>query len=386
MNTKKRIQALRERMENQEIEVSIVMNFENQYYFSGLKALTYSRPIVLVIDKQETALIVPSLEEEHSKEKANVDRLYVYHETKLRAEEGRSHLEHLAGIMRKYPAGTKVGIEFSSFPVKLERLLEEQGFQLVNLDQPIAEMRYIKDQEEIDLITESGRLVSLAVESSIGNVKAGMTEMEFDQFGTNALFTEVARKHPNATLDYFAMSPSGLARTNMPHVFSNTRKLEEQDILIHSRQVGLNGYRAECERTFFIGQPTERQKELFHLVLEAQLAALDFIKVGVTAKEVNEVARKIFEKGGVEEYMNHRTGHGIGIGLHEEPSLRYDNDLVLQEGMVFCVEPGLYIPDVGGFRHSDTVVLTKKGTNLITHYPNDLESLIIGDRVGKLSK
>lgn len=377
MNTKKRIQNLREVMEKEGIGVSLIMNFENQYYFSGLKAITYSRPIVLVVDKDETALIVPSLEEEHGKDKASVDQLYVYHETKLRAGQGGSHLEHLASIISKYPSGMRVGVEFSSFPVKLEKLLNERNFELVNLDLQIAEMRYIKDQEEIDLITESGRLVSLAVQHSIENARAGMTEMEFDQFGTKALFEEVARKHPNATLDYFAMSPSGVARTNMPHVFSNTREFSARDIIIHSRQVGLNGYRAECERTFFIGQPTDRQKEIFKLAREAQLAALDFIKVGVTAKEVNEVARKIFADGGVEEYMNHRTGHGIGIGLHEEPSLRYDNELVLQEGMVFCVEPGLYLPEVGGFRHSDTVVLTEKGTKLITHYPNELESLIV---------
>lgn len=91
-------------------------------------------------------------------------------------------------------------------------------------------------------------------------------------------------------------------------------------IVIHSRQVGLNGYRAECERTFFIGEPTQEQKDAFQLAYEAQQAALDIIKVGTSSKEeVNEVAQKIFEEAGVEQYSIHRTGHGIGIGLHEEP-------------------------------------------------------------------
>lgn len=79
--------------------------------------------------------------------------------------------------------------------------------------------------------------------------------------------------------------------------------------------------------------------------------------MGVTAAEVNEVALQVFRDANMEQYVRHRTGHGIGIGLHEEPSLKYSNDLVLQENMVFCVEPGLYIPGVGGFRHSDTVIL-----------------------------
>lgn len=112
-------------------------------------------------------------------------------------------------------------------------------------------------------------------------------------------------------------------------------------------------------------------------MVEAQQKALDFIKVGVTAKEVNQVALDVFKEAGLEEYVVHRTGHGIGIGLHEEPSLRFDNDLVLEEGMVFCVEPGIYIPGVGGFRHSDTVVLEEDKTVLITEYPRDIGSLII---------
>ena len=364
-------------MEEKGLDAAIVMNFENQYYFSGLKAITYSRPIVLIVDQKETDLIIPSLEEEHAKDKGTADKLYVYHETKHRSEEGGSHLEHLATVMSGYAEGTKIGVEFSSLPVKLERILLDKKLEAVNLDKVIADMRAIKDEEELTLITESGRLVSLAVKASVENARVGMSEMEFDQVGTHALFTEVAEHHPNATLDYFAMSPSGLARTNMPHVFSNTREFEEKEIVIHSRQVGLNGYRAECERTFFIGAPTEEQAQAFEVMRKAQSAALDFIKVGVTAKEVNEVARTIIAEAGLEEYINHRTGHGIGIGLHEEPSLRYDNDLVLQEGMVFCVEPGIYIPGVGGFRHSDTVVLTKEGTQLITEYPRDLKSLTL---------
>ena len=111
-------------------------------------------------------------------------------------------------------------------------------------------------------------------------------------------------------------------------------------------------------------------------MLRAHIAALDFIKVGVTAAEVNEAALSVIREAGLEEYVSHRTGHGIGIGQHEEPSLRFDNDLVLAPGMVFCVEPGIYVPGVGGFRHSDTVVLREDGTEIITEYPRDLESLI----------
>jgi Xaa-Pro dipeptidase len=372
----KRISKLQNDFPTLGIDAAIVLNFENQFYFSGLKAITYSRPIVLGIDSTTTHLIIPSLEEEHAKDKTTIENLYVYHETKQRSFKGESYLDYFTKLIDQFPKNGRIGIEFSSLPVILGNMLTEKGFSLVNLDKYISEMRFIKDEEELKLIREAGKLVSIALINSLENSRAGITEIELDQFGNKALFEEVAKKHPNSTLDFFAMSPSGVKRTNMPHVFSNTRTLEKNDIIIHSRQVGFNGYRAECERTFFIGEPTSEQEKVFNIAVEAQAEVLKQIKVGMKACDVNEIARLIIAEAGLEPYMNHRTGHGIGIGLHEEPSLRFDNELVLKEGMVFCVEPGIYVPGIGGFRHSDTVILTNKGTELITNYPSSLEDLI----------
>ncbi len=223
---------------------------------------------------------------------------------------------------------------------------------------------------------EAGRLVNLAVSETLQSCRPGMTEIEIDSRGNAALFSETAKNHPNATLDLVVMSPSGIERSVMPHVFSNTRTLQRGDVVIHSRQVGLNGYRAELERTFFIGEPSEKQKKAFEAARLAQEVALDFIKPGVTAAEVDNVARQVIEKEGYSEYFIHRVGHGIGVSAHEEPYLRFDNNLVLEEGMAFSIEPGIYIPGVGGFRHSDTVVLTSNGHKCITDYPRDLNSLI----------
>jgi len=322
------------------------------------------------------SLVIPTLEENHAKHMTEADELYVYHE--VESKEGEySYLNQVDTLMNSIPPGSKVGIEFGSLPTKLAFMLKEKRLEVENIESDIVDMRAVKSDEEISMIKESGKLVSEAVKLSLENVESGLSELEMDYFGTEYLFKEVSNTYPDSTLDYFVMSPSGLERTNMPHVFSNSRKIEEGDIIIHSRQVGLNGYRAECERTVFIGEPTEEQRRVFEVMVEAQQKALDFIKVGVTAKEVNQVALDVFKEAGLEEYVVHRTGHGIGIGLHEEPSLRFDNDLVLEAGMVFCVEPGIYVPGVGGFRHSDTVVLEEDKTVLITDHPRDIESLII---------
>lgn len=376
MNDDNRLNTLRKLMKEKEVDTVLISNFENQYYFSGLKAITYSRPILLKVSKDEMSLVIPTLEENHAKHMTEADQLYVYHEVEGKVGE-YSYLAQVDALMNTIPAGSKVGIEFGSLPTKLAFMLKERRFEVENVESDIVKMRAVKSDDEISMIKESGKLVSEAVKLSIENVQAGLSELEMDYFGTEYLFKEVSNTYPNSTLDYFVMSPSGVDRTNMPHVFSNSRKIEEGDIIIHSRQVGLNGYRAECERTIFVGEPTEEQRKAFEVMVEAQQKALDFIKVGVTAKEVNQVALDVYKEAGLEEYVVHRTGHGIGIGLHEEPSLRFDNDLVLEAGMVFCVEPGIYIPGVGGFRHSDTVVLEEDKTVLITEYPRDIERLII---------
>ncbi|MGE5704291.1 MAG: M24 family metallopeptidase, partial [Clostridia bacterium] len=224
---------------------------------------------------------------------------------------------------------------------------------------------------------QAGKLVSMAVMSSLAEVKAGISELEMDHYGNKAVLQEVSRLYPDAVVALGVMSPSGVERTLLPHVFSNTRKLEHGDVVIHTRQLSLNGYIAECERTFFVGEASERQKEAFAVMVAAQQAALATIKAGVPMSEVDRAARTLIQQAGFGEYAIHRTGHSIGLAPHEPPFFRFDEHAPLQEGMVFTVEPGFYVPGIGGFRHSDTVIITKDGYEMITEGPRDLETLTL---------
>lgn len=380
MNTTQRISQLREIMKIRNLDAAVIFNFENQYYFSGLKAITYSRPIILIVEKSKQSLIIPKVEENHAEEKTDVDSLYVYQEVEGFDNESTNYKELFKDVLSKLENNSKIGIEYGSLPTDFTIDIQNQGFETQNIQQDIVNLRAIKSEEEIESIKKSGELVSGALKTTLENSTVNASEVEIDYFGNRFLFDEISKKYTDSTLDYFVMSPSGIERTNMPHVFSNTRKLEQGDIIIHSRQVGLNGYRAECERTYFVGEPSKKQAEIFDVMLRAHNEALNFIKVGVTAKEVNEVALKVIREAGLEKYVSHRAGHGIGIGQHEEPYLRFDNDLELKAGMVFCIEPGIYIPGVGGFRHSDTVVLRDEGTEIITEYPRELEHLIFDNK------
>lgn len=374
MNNK--IKDLRLFMKDKGIDLCLVLNDENQYYISNFKAIIYSRPIILGITLNNTFLIVPQLEEKHAKTGSNIDDIYVYYEKPKKDSSMFNYKDHLENILSNLSKNLKIGIESNQMSVNLFNYLKTKNYETVDISNKVKKMRFIKDDQEIESIKKSGELVSLAVKESLENVKVGVTEMELDNYGNKRVFEEISLNYPDSTLDLFSMSPSGVERTNMPHVFSNTRKLKNKDIVIHSRQVGLNGYRAECERTFFVGEPTKKQKEIFKVMTEAQQAAMDIIEPGISAKEVDWVARNIIKEANLEKYFIHRTGHGIGIGTHEEPYLRFDSDLTIKENMVFSIEPGIYIPEIGGFRHSDTIIVTENGNEKITNYPNELNDLI----------
>ena len=133
---------------------------------------------------------------------------------------------------------------------------------------------------------------------------------------------------------------------------------------------------SDMTRTVAVGKPDQFKKDIYNLTLEAQQAAIDFIKPGVTAHEVDRAAREVIEKAGYGEYFNHRLGHGIGMDVHEFPSIMEGNDMVIEEGMCFSVEPGIYIPGKVGVRIEDCGVVTKDGFDLFTSTSKDLLYLI----------
>jgi Xaa-Pro dipeptidase len=376
LNIKKRLETFRGFMSEKQIELSLIWEPDNQYYLSGFRAITYSRPIVTLISHEQTELIVPGLEEVHAAEKANVDKLYVYYEQVDMGYREVSYLDHLSKLLKKYPSGTKLGVELGVLPSNVYLYLEEFGFKLEDIGQKVVDMRAVKDEFEIERLKVAGKLSDYAIEESLKHARAGISELEFDSYGDRLLLEIASKDFAEELIGYENWTCSGIRRSEMPHLYSSTRKFEDGDVVIHSRQVWFNGYRAENERTFFIGQPSEKQKDLLKLAIEAQQVAMDLIRPGITAREVDLASYEVFKKAGYGEYVNHRVGHGLGLSEHEEPYLRFDNELVLQEGMVYTIEPGVYVPGLGGYRHSDTVILTKNGSFSITQYPRDIDSLM----------
>jgi Xaa-Pro dipeptidase len=372
----KRLERIKEFMDERQVNVSLIWEPDNQFYLTGFRAISYSRPIVTLISSDKTELIIPGLEEVHAAEKAQVDCIYVYYEQFGLRDRELTYMDHLSRLLKIYPAGTYIGVELGILPSSVYIFLANSGFIVVDIGREITKLRTIKDAHEIELLKVAGSLSDQAIGESLKHARAGISELEFDSHGDRILLEIASKEYPDELIGYEDWTCSGVKRSEMPHLYSSTRKFQEGDVVVHSRQVWFNGYRAENERTFFIGKPTEKQKDLLKLTIEAQQVGMEMIRPGIAAKEVDIAAYEVFRKAGYGDYVNHRIGHGLGLSEHEEPYLRFDNELILQEGMVYTIEPGIYVPGVGGFRHSDTIILTKDGSFSITQYPREIEQMM----------
>jgi Xaa-Pro aminopeptidase len=163
----------------------------------------------------------------------------------------------------------------------------------------------------------------------------------------------------------------------IPHALANNITFQPGDVLVTGASCPMWGYNSELERTMFVGEPSPEQQRFFEHMKAAQEVAFAAMKPGVTCSAVDTAVRQYYGTHDLMPYWKHHSGHAIGLRYHEGPFLDAGDQTILQEGMVFTVEPGLYVPELGGFRHSDTVVITHDGIEMLTYYPRDWESLVI---------
>ena len=162
----------------------------------------------------------------------------------------------------------------------------------------------------------------------------------------------------------------------IPHALANNVVFQPGDVLVTGASAAMWGYLSELERTMVIGPPSDEQRRMFDHMVALQDTAFDAIKPGARCSDVDRAVRAYFDRHDLMPYWRHHTGHAIGLRYHEGPFLDTGDDTEIVPGMVFTVEPGLYSPELGGFRHSDTAVVTEDGIELVTYYPRDLESLV----------
>ncbi|MBP2649320.1 MAG: ypdF [Firmicutes bacterium] len=348
-----RLIKLRNFLAGRNLDGVIISGSENNCYFSGFTGSAG----VLLISGQATKLITDFRYIEQASQEAPDFEVIRHgssiHET-IQAE--------IAGLGLKrigFEGSYLTYDEFSAIKVK------ELEFVSVKLD----DLRMVKDQAEIANIRKAVEITDLAFSQILSVLKPGMTEREA------AFELEFfMRKAGAEKLSFDTILVSG-TKSALPHGTPSDKVIEQGDFVTMDFGALYNGYHADMTRTIVMGKASAKQREIYKLVLSAQLAATKAVKPGLRGKEVDAIARKIIADGGYADYFGHGLGHGVGLAIHEGPRLSPLGEVVLTPGMVVTVEPGIYLPKWGGVRIEDTVVVTADGVDILTASSKELIEL-----------
>ncbi len=381
-NRRARLGRFQKAISQESMEAALIWLPAHQHYLSGFLAHIYSRPIFTFVTPGDSTLVVPGLEEEHARSRAIVDHVVAYQELPgaTRASGGaQAGAQAVLGeLLAALPQGAVVGIEASALPWQWAEIITTRGLRLANVDPIVYRMREIKDKEEQRLMRIAGRLSSIAARDTVAAFRPGITEPLAELEGNRSALLAAAEELPDATIDLVKiLTASGVEKSALPHAVTTNRTITNPDLGIHRRLVRVDGYTAECERTFFVGGPSAELTRMFEVMCEAQLAAVEVLRAGVMAREVDHAAREVITKAGYGPYFVHRTGHSIGMEPHEMPDMRHDSDRVMESGMVVSVEPGIYVPGIGGVRHSDSYIVTPAGVECITFGSKEMADCIV---------
>ena len=355
-------------------------------YFTGFAFIPTERPIAFVMNAAgEKGMFVPRLELEHAKAKTGFERVDSYVEYPY-----RPHPAHvLKKMLDDLGIRDRIGADSDGYPWILgyrgPSLSDLTGGTFVSIAGIVEDMMMIKSDAEIALIRESVKWGHLAHRLLQRYTQAGATETEVSlrasHEATLAMLDAIGPLYRSQSL--FGDGPSAGYRGQIgrnaaiPHALANNITFHEGDVLVSGAGAPMWGYQSELERTLIIGRPSDDQRHMFEHMKNAQEVAFRSLRPGARGSDVDRAVRTYYEGNDLMQFWKHHSGHAIGLRYHEGPFLDVGDDTVLEPGMVFTVEPGLYAAPLGGFRHSDTVRVTPDGLEIMTYYPRDLDSLII---------
>jgi Xaa-Pro aminopeptidase len=254
-------------------------------------------------------------------------------------------------------------VSFAEYTV-LEDIIEESA--LVPIAGMIENLREVKDETEIATIQQACHIADQAFSHILKMVRPGMTEIEV----ANQL--DFFMRSLGATSVSFETIVASGVRSAMPHGVASDKIIEQGDLITLDFGCYYNGYVSDMTRTFAIGDPGEKLKEIYQIVLDAQLQVLKAAKPGMTGIELDAVARDYIASFGYGEAFGHSTGHGIGLEIHEGPNVSFRAEKAFVPGNVITDEPGIYLPGIGGVRIEDDLLITETGNKVLTHSPKEL--------------
>lgn len=362
----KRIAKVQEAMAEAGIDLLALSPSANMLYLSGFYDEAGERLLLLLVPRTGRPIfLVPELYAEQVRGGPLPAELQIWKDGT--GPEGL--LERVLQPFRKGVAHVLIDDTMAArFLLMLEATLPQAQFSLAS--QVMAQLRMEKGPEEIRLMAEAGAIVDRAFEEVVGLRISGLTELALAKTLEEAMEAGGAEKVAFETL--VASGPNSA----LPHYRAGGRRIEPGDVVILDFGCRVRGYCSDITRTVVVGDPPEEEFErVYKVVREAQERAVQAVRPGVPAGEVDRAAREKIAAAGYGERFIHRTGHGIGLEVHEEPYIAPGNGLPLREGMVFSVEPGIYLPGRFGVRIEDIVVVTDSGSKRLNNCTHALQIL-----------
>jgi Xaa-Pro aminopeptidase len=381
-----RLEHLLEHLETKQLTGAIMFDRDYILYYTGFAFIPTERPIALVVNAEgKKVLFVPQLERAHASDDAVVDRVAFYVEYPYKPRP----MQVFKNLLAEMGVEGKFGADQNGYPLMFgyrgPSLSELTGTTPKSLSDFIEDQMMVKSEAELRLMRESIKWAHFALVLLQRYTGVGASETEVSmRASTEATLAMLDAIGPlYRTQSYFADGAKAVYRgqvgrhSAIPHALANNIRFQAGDVLVGESNAPVWGYNSELERTMIVGPPSDRQKEVFEHMLALQEAAFEMMGPGVSCADVDRAVRIYYQKHDLQPYWRHHVGHSIGLRYHEGPFLDLGDATVMEPGMVFTVEPGLYLPGLGGFRHSDMVVITDDGAELMTYYPRDLKSLTI---------
>lgn len=376
-----------ERTAGKHVDAFVLFSPNNVSYFSRFGFVPTERPIGYILKPTQSILFLPRLEVEHGEQVGLIDGVVGYPEY----PGDRAPLETLKDKL------IDLGLQSATLGVDVDGYMRLYGYRgprlsellpdatIVDVVDEIEYMQMINSTEELELIHEACKWGDVAHRYLQDFSKVGVSEIEIAQKASQAASNDMiaalgADYRPRSLFGTPAFAgfrgQIGVASAN-PHALANNAKLQAGDVLVTGAAAAVFGYSGELERSMVMGEPTAEQAKYFNHMLDAQTIALNTIRAGIPCSDVDKAVNRYFAENGLEETWRHHSGHAKSTLIHEAPFLDKGDHRLMEVGMVFTVEPGIYVEGLGGFRHSDTVAVTETGIDWLTDYPRDLESLII---------
>ncbi|MCS7119849.1 MAG: Xaa-Pro peptidase family protein [Nitrososphaerota archaeon] len=346
-----RIEALREKFSCRNLDGFLIMNVKNMQYFTNFSGGS----ALLIPEDGDCILFVYSVNFEAAKEYARdvcVELLRIGEDL----EEILSRRIMSLGLER-------IGFDTlrADSYLKIKKSLKKRALETG--DSMVWDLRKVKDESELQFMMEAAKLASRAMEKAVEILKPGLRERE-----VAAEIEYEMRKAGSEGFAFESIVASGL-NSSFPHGGCGERKMKNGDLVVIDIGARVQGYCADLTRTFVIGKPSAKQSEVYRVVEEAQRIAIERIHPGVEAKEVDKKARSLIESKGYGEYFVHNLGHGVGLDVHEPPTIGPRSTDTLSYGNTITIEPGIYIPGFGGVRIEDTLAVLNGKTVKLTKTP-----------------